>query len=271
MAERKRNPEKEREHSKKAYEKIKLRLATDPEFAEEYKGKKREEQRRRMAKIKADPVKHKAYLAKQRELNNKYKNLNPEKIRINEIRRQHRKKAKLTLKQIEAANKIRMKRFENSFLTQEQKNQEYKNLRKKLKADKDVQFFDLYGFTYSAYCNQRRRLKLYTLEEVIQYRIKHNLAVKEELKEGNYEIPKPKPKPQPKSQPKKIIPVQVADEQKPTNKPMKIKQTKEQAFRNIQLRIIDLERVLSSQPQELKIRVDYLRNQFVSQYGAMPI
>ena len=70
---------------------------------------------------------------------------------------------------------------------------------------------------------------------------------------------------------KKIIPIQVADEQKPTNKPMKIKQTKEQAYRNIQLRIIDLERVLSSQPQELKIRVDYLRNQFVSQYGAMPI
>lgn len=261
---RQNNPESYKEGMKKQWQIIKFKMQTDPEFAEKRKRQKADSQRRRIEKIKADPEQYAILLEKVSINNKKYRQGNPEKIRLNEARRQHRKKAQLNDNQIEATNAIRIKRFKNSFLTPEQRKEEHKQLSKQWKANKNAEFLDKYGFTYYAYCNVKERLGFDSIEEVIDYRIENKLSVKPELIQSRIAE---------KFKPvfKKIVPVQVADEPKPTNKPMKIKQTKEQAYRNISLRIIDLERILSSQPQELRIRVDYLRNQFVSQYGAMPI
>ena len=254
-------------NGKEQYAKLKAKMELDPEFAEEFKRKRREQQRKRIAKIKADPIQKEIYLAQVRERNRKYHKLHPDKIRIYEMRRKHREKAKLKLEQIEKAQQIKLKTLQNTLLSPEQKKAEHRRVNKEWKKKKNAEFLELYGFSYYAYTNAKDRHGLNTIEEVIEYRIENNLYVKQAIRDKTEPIvimPKYKKK-------ISITPIPVIDEDKPKNRPMKIKQTKEQAYRNIQLRIIDLERVLSSQPQELKIRVDYLQNQFISQYGAMPI
>lgn len=263
MKERKRNPEKEREYSKRNYEKLKIRLANDPEFAEEYRKKKCEQQQKRIAKIKSDPVKAEIFKAKQRERNNKFKCLNPEKIRINEIRRQHRKKAKQRNEQIEKTNSIKTKRFKNSLLTPEQRKEEYKQLTNQWKTKKNTEFFEKYGFTYCAFCNAKDRYGFETIEEVINYRINNKLSVKTGLENiKKCEIIEPIIR--------NITPIQVTTKRKSYSKRINTMQRKEDAYRDLQLRIINLERVITI--DEIRIpKINDLRNEFIQQYGAMPI
>lgn len=264
---RQNNPESYKEGMKKQWQIIKFRMQTDPEFAAKRKRQRADSQRKRYEKIKADPEQYAILLEKVSINNKKYRQSNPEKMRLNEARRQHRNKEKLKLEQLENAQQIKLKTLQNTLLSPEQKKAEHRRVNKEWKKKKNAEFLELYGFSYYAYTNAKDRHGLNTIEEVIEYRIENNLYVKQAIRDKTEPIvimPKYKKK-------ISITQIPVIDEDKPKNKLMQFKQSKEQAYRNIQLRIIDLERILSSQPHELKIRVDYLRNQFVSQYGAMPI
>ena len=267
MKERKRNTEKERESSRKYYEKLKLRRQTDPEFAAEFRRKKREQQQKRIAEIKADPVQIETYRAKRRECNNKFYNLNPEKIRINEIRRQNRKKAiendsmsrtlinwykrRHGLESIEAIREYQRNLHEkanelkrlfpgcNNWI--ERKNKEFKMQ---------------YGIEYNSIVQYMKRHGLDSIEDALEYRASRTNKgkLKKLCKSESNEIylnriPKTDKK------------------QKNNNLATKFKDLEWDKCRR---KIVNLE--LNITIDEIRIpKIEKIKNEFIQQYGAIPI
>lgn len=161
------NKEKIKNANKLYREKLKIRMENDPELKE-------------------------LVNAKRRESNRIFKQLNSNKIRANELRRQHREKAKMELSQIERANQIKLKTFQNSLLSPEERLEELKRCKAKWKKKINDKYMELYGFSYYAYNNIKDKYRLSTIEEVIEYRIKNNLPVKiESIDTLKDEEPKP--------------------------------------------------------------------------------
>lgn len=242
MKERKRNPEKERANSKKSYEKLKIRLANDPEFAEEYREKKRIIKRKQIERIKRDPVKYKELKERQKAANIKYYTSNNGKAKICNKKRYEQLKEKL-----EDNPELKEKYLER------QRNYYLQN-QNKLKTNPD----------------KLEEFKLKRELSQIKYKLNHPEKYKASYDKRNEEINKLRRV----LNRMKTISIQdnkpIITERKPYPKRINPMQRKEDAYRDLQLRIINLERVITI--DEIRIpKINDLRNEFIQQYGAMPI
>lgn len=233
MATRKRYPERERERAKKQYEKLKIKLAADPEFAEEFRRKRREQQRNRKERIKSDPVKYQKFLEQEKEANIKYGKKKWENKK-NKMQSDPEYKAKVQMQK----RKGEQKRME------------------KLKADPEKLA------VFKEQCRQAmERFKVNSPEKYKASYTKRNQEKSKLQRVLNrmktIEIQDKKPS-------------TIEPERKTHPKPTKPVQRKEDAFRDYQLKKCNLERLITI-PEIREEKLNYLQNQFVSQYGAMPI